>query len=194
MRFFTFKQSALKLAVVSALALGGVTSALAASVGGTVTAINALTSQTDIANIADVALGLTDKEITRATLNNNFDRGWRVTVVSANVGNLRRTSGHTTANQVPYTNVKFVKVSGTLGAGLSDPDTRNQNITSGVNWGGIAGTTHFNTGTNHTTLGTASTATVNYIFKLEITTSANTAALSGTYADTITLTFADDAV
>jgi hypothetical protein len=190
------KQSVLKLAaVISALAFGGVTSALAGTVGGSVSPINTLV-ETDVSNITVVAaVGQTDTTIVTGTIDNNNDGGWMLTIVSTNVGKLKRTSGtgfNGTGSQVLYTNIKFVKTGGTLGAGLTDPDGTSKNIVTGASGGGVAGTTIFNTGSAVHTPGTATTATVAYAYALKISWSADTTLLSGTYSDTLTLTLAND--
>ncbi len=196
MRFFTFKQSALKLAIASALVLGGVSTALAGTVGGSVTAINTI-SQTDAAAItigsssAGAANGQTDTTIVSGQLDNNNSAGWRMKVVSTNTGKLLKGSGGA-GREILYTNVKFVKTGGDLGAGLSNPHNQDKNIVTGASGGGTAGTTNFSTGASLSALGTATTGTVALLYALKITWASDLALLAGTYSDTITLTFAND--
>lgn len=190
------KQTILKLAVVSAFALGSVTSAFAGTVGGSVDPIN--TISTSFPNTAIVAsAGLSDRIIVTGTIDNNADTGWRVTVVSGNVGKLIRTEGGGgggAGRELLYTSIKFVKTGGTLGVGLIDPDTQNKNIVTGANGGGVAGTTKFSTGgATLPAAATATTATVGYTYALKISASADTSLLAGTYSDTITVTIAVDA-
>ena len=183
-----------KLAVISAFALGSVTTAWAGTVGGTVGPISTLT-QTDVSDATIVAAtGQTDTTIVSGQIDNNNEAGWKLTVASTNTGILMRTSG-TGANedsQILYTDVKFVKTGGTLGTGLIDPDATSKNIVTGAEGGDAPGTTIFNTGSAVGTPGTATTATVGYAYALKIGWSADTSLLSGTYADTITLTLAND--
>lgn len=186
-----FRQSTFKLAVASALALGGATGAWAGTVGGSVTPINTLV-ENDVSNITIVgATGQTDTTIVTGTIDNNFDGGWKLTVASANIGKLKRGTGGA-GREILYTNVKFVKTGGTLGAGLTDPDGTSKNIVTGASGGAVAGTTAFNTGAAFGTPGTATTATVAYAYALKISWSTDTSLLSGTYSDSLTLTLADD--
>lgn len=188
----TFKQSALKIAVTSALVLGGITSALAGVVGGAVPPINTLT-QTPISNITIVAAtGQTDTTIASGTIDNNNPGGWKLTVASANAGKLIKTTGGGAGREILYTNVKLITTGGTLGAGLTAP-TSTKNIVTGVSGGAVAGSTIFNTGSAVGTPGTATTATVGYAYSLLISWSADTSLLAGSYQDTITLTLANDA-
>ena len=190
------KKFIVKFAAVSAFSLlGGATAAWAGTVGGSVSPINALV-ESDVSNITVVAAaGQTATTIVTGTIDNNNDGGWMLTIVSGNVGKLKRTSGtgfNGTGSQILYTNVKFVKTGGTLGAGLTDPDGTSKNIVTGASGGGVAGTTIFNTGSAVHTPGTATTATVAYAYALKISWSADTTLLSGTYSDTLTLTLAND--
>lgn len=186
-----FKRSALKLAVVAAFALGGVTSALAGTVGGTVAPINTLV-ENDVSTITIVAAtGQTDTNIVTGTIDNNNAGGWKLTVASTNVGKLKKGDGGA-GREILYTDVKFVKTGGTLGAGLTDPTGGSKNIVTGASGGAVAGTTIFNTGTAVGIAGTATTATVGYAYALQISWSADTSLLSGNYTDTITLTLAND--
>lgn len=181
-----------KLAVAAALALGA-TGALAGTVGGSVDPINTLV-ENDVSSITIVgASGQTDTTIVTGTIDNNFDGGWKLTVTSANVGKLTRGGGAGGAGrEILYTNVKFVKTAGTLGAGLTDPHDSNKNIVTGASGGGVAGTTIFNTGSAVGVPGTATTATVAYAYALRISWAADTSLLSGTYSDSVTLTLAND--
>lgn len=183
------------LAVTTALLIG-TTSAFAGTVGGDIDPINTV-SINDVANIDIVAgTGQTNTIITSGVIANNSELGWRLLVVSANQGTLRRTSGSgdNAASRITYTNVNFFATgAGTLGAGLTSP-VGTHNIATGASYGDVAGTTSFNTGTAYHTLNVAAatTATVAYGYQLRISWSPNTAALSGTYTDTITLTMSDD--
>ena len=114
--------------------------------------------------------------------------GWLTT--SANNGTLRRTTGtgDNEDSRVTYTNVKLFKTGGTLGLGLTDPANGGTGVAKNITSGSVI----FNTGSAVGSPGTATTATVAYAYALKISYSANTALLSGTYSDTITLTLAND--
>jgi len=196
------RHSVLKLAaVISALALGGVTSALAQSqggtVGGSVVAINTLattfSSGISIGSATpNTANGRTDVEVVHGTIDNNSVMGWRLTVHSDNIGKLKRGSGGA-GQEILYTSVKFHQTGGTLGTDLTNPSDTSKSIVTGVNGGDVAGTTFFSTGTAPSgPHGTASTATQAYAFQLLITWSSDLTLLAGTYSDTLTLTLADD--
>lgn len=189
-----FHQTPLKLALAAALALGA-TGVLAGTVGGSVSPINTLV-ENDVSSITIVAAtAQTDTTIVTGTIDNNYEHGWKLTVASGNTGKLVRTSGSGgpgAGREILYTNVKFVKTGGTLGAGLTDPNGSSKDIVTGISGGGVAGTTIFNTGTAVGTVGTATTATVGYAYALKISWSADTSLLSGTYSDSLTLTLAND--
>ncbi len=187
----TFKQSALKLAVVSTLALGGVTSALAQPVGGSGQSISTL-RQTYVGNVGgNVGAGQTDTTIVSGTIDNNNSAGWKLTVTSGNLGKLKRAGGGGAGREILYTNIKLVKMGGTLGAGLTDP-AGTKNIVTGASGGGVAGTTIFNTGSMVGATGRATTPTVNYAYALKISWAADSRLLSGNYTDNITVTLAND--
>lgn len=192
-----FKRSALKLAVVAAFVLGGVTSALAGTIGGNVTPINTLV-QNDVSTItigsttAGASNGQTDTVIVTGTIDNNNEAGWKLTVASTNVGKLKRGSGGA-GREILYTNVKLVTTGGTLGAGLVPP-IGSKNLVTGAGAGTVAvpGTAIFNTGTAVGTVGTATTATVAYAYALQISWASDLTLLAGSYTDTITLNLAND--
>ncbi len=176
-----FKQSVLNFAVVSALALGGVTSALAGTVGGDVAGINTLV-QNDVADLTFVgASGGSAITVVSGTIANNSATGWNLKVVSGNSGKLVKTTGGGAGREILYTNITFVATGGVLGATLTAPSGA-QDVTVGA-----AGVT-FGTGA-----GVATSATTAYAYDLRITWAANTTVLSGRYTDSITLTLADDA-
>jgi hypothetical protein len=199
------KHSVLKLAaVISALALGSVTSALAGTVGGSVTPINTL-AQTPYAAITigsstpGASNALSDVTVVDGTIDNNSDTGWRLTIVSANAGKLIRVgSSGGAGNEILYTNIHFAKTGGTLGAGLTDPSVTlsgTKSIVTGVSGGGTPGTTIFNTGTAVGTPGTATTATVAYAYALKISTSTDSTLLGSAttkFTDTLTVSLAND--
>lgn len=179
------------------LALLGAVAALtlhADPVGGEVDPINTLTSVDYIDDIDIVpSVGQTDTTVVTGTINNNSDTGWKLTIVSGNQGKLYRAgSSGGAGREIAYTSIKFTRTSGTLGTGLTNPDNTTKNIATGAGAGGTAGTTVFNTGTAFATPGTATSATVDYVFALKISWSANTSVLRGSYTDTLTLTLADD--
>lgn len=184
----------LQLATFATLAYAS--SAVAGTVGGTVDPINVLSNEAFTSSITiDPATGQTDTTIVTGRINNNNDAGWKLTVVSTNLGKLVRTEGGGgggAGRQIAYTNVKFVNTGGTLGTGLSSPNNQSKNITTGASAGDVAGTTVFNTGAAVGTPGTATSATVDYDFALKISWSADRNLLSGTYQDTVTLTLAND--
>jgi hypothetical protein len=175
------------------LALGlAATAVLADPVGGDVDPINTLTSVTYVTNLDIVAAsGLTNAVIVSGTLNNNDEHGWDLTVTSANAGKLQRGAGGA-GRELAYNNITFVGTGGTLGAGLTNPSNTTRNVATGAGAGDVIGTTHFFTNTAFAGTGTATSATVDYTFELRISASANTALLSGTYTDTITLTLNND--
>ena len=184
------RKSILRLTAIAALAAGG--PAFAGNVGGTVSAINTLV-ENDYTNIViDPSVGQTDTQVVSGTIDNNSDTGWRLTVTSAKTGRLTLAGGLGGAGrQILYTNIKFVKTGGTLGAGLNDPDNTTRNIVTGALGGGTPGTTYFNTAIGLTP-NTATSATAGYGYSLRISWDADTSLLSGFYYDTLTLTLAND--
>ncbi len=188
----------LKACLVTAVALCGATAASAGLVGGSADPINTNTNVSYIANLTIVgAAGQTDTTVVTGTIDNNFDHGWKLTVASTNLGILKRTSGTGdtgaagVGTEIPYTSIKLTTTGGTLGAGLTAP-VGTHNIAAGTGYGGVAGTTYFNTGSDALTPAEATTATVGYGYALKISWTADTRILSGTYSDTITLTLAND--
>jgi hypothetical protein len=174
-----------------ALGLGVATSALADPVGGSISSINTLTSVVFTNNLTIVAAnGLTNAVVVSGTINNNDERGWDLSVSSANLGKLVKGAGGA-GREIAYNNIEFVSTGGTLGLGLSDP-SGTKDIAGGTNAGDVAGTTHFFTHTTFTGNGTATSATLNYTFQLRISAAANTSLLSGTYSDNITLLLSND--
>ncbi len=181
----------LKLALVSAFALASVTSAWAGTVGGNVAPINTNTAVTHVSNIAIVAANnQSDVIVVSGLINNNFDGGWKLTIVSTNVGKLKRGDGGA-GREILYTNIKFFHSGGGFGAGLTDPNG-SKNIVTGASGGGTAGTTIFNTGSAVGAPGTATTATVDCAYALQISWSADSSLLAGEYTDTLILTLAND--
>jgi hypothetical protein len=174
--------------MVPGLVLGlAVTAALADPVGGDVDPINTLTAVTYVTNLDIVAAsGLTNAVIVSGTINNNDEHGWDLTVVSANAGKLQKGTGGA-GRELAYNNITFANTSGTLGAGLTNPST-SRNVATGAGAGDLIGTTHFFPRAQFGDSATATSATVDYAFELRISAPANTALLSGTYTDTITLT------
>lgn len=198
------KHSVLKLAaVISAFALGGVTSALAqntggGTVGGSVTPINTLAgTPNNSITIGPSTPGgsnaLSGVTVVSGTIDNNSATGWRLTVTSGNTGKLKKGGGGA-GREILYQNVEFVATgAGTLGAGLTSPDTQNKDITTGNgDTGGSAGTILFNTGAHVGTHATATTATVGYAYALKISTSNDATLLAGVYSDTLSLTLDND--
>ena len=172
--------------------------ALAGTVGGSVTAINTLTQNF----VSNLTIGTstpgndnsqTDTTVVSGQIDNNNDAGWKLTVVSTNLGKLLKGAGGA-GREIAYTNIKFVRTSGasTLGAGLTDPHNTVRNIATGADAGDVAGTTVFNTGTAVGVPGTATDATEGYTYALQISWSSDTSLLAGTYSDTVTLTLAND--
>ena len=171
------KKSALNLAVASALTLGVATSALAATVGGSIAQINEQT-QTFVTGIAVVAaVGQTDTVILSGTINNNMAAGWNLKVDSANSGILKRGLGGV-GNQIDYGTIKLLKTGGVLGNGLTDPSGSDQSVSTGS--------------TTFTTDTPATSATVNYAYDLKVSWSADTALLEGSYTDVITVVLSTD--
>jgi hypothetical protein len=175
----------------AALGMGIAMPTLADPIGGSVAAINTLSSVTYSSAINIVgASGLSDVVVVSGTINNNDDHGWDLTVTSANAGKLKRGTGGA-GRELTYTNIKLVATGGNLGAGLTDP-SGNKNVVTGAGAGGVAGTTHFFTHTTFAGNGTATSATVNYTFQLQISATADATLLSGDYTDDITLTLNND--
>lgn len=172
------------------LALGLVTTVtLADPIGGSVTALNEL----DVQYVSNLTVGpaaLTDVAIVTGTITNNDDRGWKLRVTSGNQGVLKRGTGVQGAGrQVAYNNITFVSTGdGTLGAGLTAPSGAKNMSTENV--GGL-GTTEFRVGGTAGAV-KATSATVDYGFRLEITVPADTSLLSGSYTDNITLLLLND--
>ncbi len=187
----SIRKPILRLAAIAALAASG--PAFAGTVGGTVGAINQL-ADNYVSNIVIVpSVGQTDTEVVYGTIDNNSSTGWRLTVLSSNIGKLELAgSSGGSGREILYTNIKFVKTGGTLGGGLHDPDGAVRNIVTGLLSGGTPGTAVFNSGVAFGTCGTATSATVNYGYSLQISWSADTSLLAGTYTDTLTLTLAND--
>ena len=171
------KKSALNLAVASALTLGVATSALAATVGGSIAQINDQT-QTFVTGIAVVAaVGQNDTVILSGTINNNMAAGWNLKVDSANSGILKRGLGGV-GNQINYGSIKLVQTGGILGNGLTNPTTSDQDVSSGS--------------TTFVTTTAATSATVGYAYDLQISWAADTALLEGSYTDAITVVLSTD--
>lgn len=172
------KKSALNLAVASALTLGVATSALAATVGGSIAQINdqTLAFETGIAVVA--AVGQNDTVILSGTINNNMAAGWNLKVDSANSGILKRGLGGV-GNQINYGSIKLVQTGGILGNGLTNPTTSDQDVSSGS--------------TTFVTTTAATSATVGYAYDLQISWAADTALLEGSYTDAITVVLSTDA-
>tara|TARA_B110000261_G_C13091519_1_gene360078 strand:+ start:654 stop:1187 length:534 start_codon:yes stop_codon:yes gene_type:complete len=171
------KKSALNLAVASALTLGVATSALAATVGGSIAQINEQT-QTFVTGIAVVAaVGQNDTVILSGTINNNMAAGWNLKVDSANSGILKRGLGGV-GNQINYGSIKLVQTGGILGNGLTNPTTSDQDVSSGS--------------TTFVTTTAATSATVGYAYDLQISWAADTALLEGSYTDAITVVLSTD--
>ena len=120
-------------------------------------------------------LGATDVKVASGVVNGAIGDPWKLTITSANSGNLVKT-GY--AGKILYTNIKLVKTGGTLGAGLTDP--------SGTSHSMVSGTCEFET------TGTATTETVDYAFELRSTWNSDRTLVAGTYADTITMTYSLD--
>tara|TARA_B110000208_G_scaffold271_1_gene323 strand:- start:644 stop:1177 length:534 start_codon:yes stop_codon:yes gene_type:complete len=172
------KKSALNLAVASALTLGVATSALAATVGGSIAQINEQT-QTFVTGIAVVAaVSQNDTVILSGTINNNMAAGWNLKVDSANSGILKRGLGGV-GNQINYGSIKLVQTGGILGNGLTNPTTSDQDVSSGS--------------TTFVTTTAATSATVGYAYDLQISWAADTALLEGSYTDAITVVLSTDA-
>jgi flagellar biosynthesis protein FliQ len=171
------KKSALNLAVASALTLGVATSALAATVGGSIAQINdqTLAFVTGIAVVA--AVGQNDTVILSGTINNNMAAGWNLKVDSANSGILKRGLGGV-GNQINYGSIKLVQTGGILGNGLTNPTTSDQDVSSGS--------------TTFVTTTAATSATVGYAYDLQISWAADTALLEGSYTDAITVVLSTD--
>ena len=171
------KKSALNLAVASALTLGVATSALAATVGGSIAQINdqTLAFETGIAVVA--AVGQNDTVILSGTINNNMAAGWNLKVDSANSGILKRGLGGV-GNQINYGSIKLVQTGGILGNGLTNPTTSDQDVSSGS--------------TTFVTTTAATSATVGYAYDLQISWAADTALLEGSYTDAITVVLSTD--
>ena len=188
------------LAATAAL-LASLTPAIAGTVGGSVTAINTLT-ETDHAAItigsstAGADNSQTDTTIVTGTIDNNSDRGWNLTITSANTGKLKKDSGGA-GSEILYTSVKLFKTGGILGAGLTDPANGSTGVAKNIvtgnsDPGASAGTVIFNTGSAVGTHGTATTATQAYAYALKISWNNDQTLLAGTYNDTITLLLAND--
>lgn len=179
----TFKPSVLNLALASALALGGIGSALAGAIGGSVPLTQSVTF-VEVATSTPITVntGYTDRMVASGLVNSNSAEGWKVTFTSANNGKLKRTgSSGGAGSEILYTNIHFVKTGGTLGSGLTAPDNTTKDITTGtavVDTGGAAVL--------------ATTATADYAYDLKITFSADPSLLAGTYTDTVTATIAED--
>jgi hypothetical protein len=191
------KKSAINLAIVSVLTLTGASPALAGNVGGSVVPINTLTQTYNDAitigtSTAGAANGQTSTTIVSGQIDNNSQDGWKLTVASGNNGKLVRGNGGA-GQEILYTNVSFDTTGGTLGAGLTAP-VQTKNIVTGADGGDITGTTYFATRSSpeSSTVGEATSASVAYGYALNISWASDLTLLSGSYADTITLTLADD--
>jgi hypothetical protein len=187
----------LRAFLVAFVALSSTALVSAGTVGGSVTPINSLSSTTFTSNITigsstpGSSNAQTDTTIVTGQIDNNNENGWKLKVDSGNLGILKRGTGGA-GQEIAYNTVKFVKVTGTLGAGLTDPDGGVHNIATGASYGAVAGTTYFNTGDAYASVGTATTATVGYQFGLKISWSNDNTLLAGSYTDAITLTLSND--
>ena len=124
------RKSILRLTAIAALAAAG--PAFAGVVGGTVGAINTLVDNYYTNIVIVPSVGQTDTQVVSGTIDNNSDTGWRLSVVSSNIGKLTLAgSGGGSGREILYTNIKFVNTGGTLGGGLHDPDGTTRNIVTG---------------------------------------------------------------
>jgi len=174
------KAAVLSVCVVSVVVMGA-TFASAGVVSATVDAINTLSSETyftDVTGATSADQAATDVKVASGVIDDNNEEGWKLTLTSANLGKLIRSAG--SADEITYTNIKFVKTGGTLGTGLTDPSGTSKSI--------VSGSCLFDTGT----ASTATTATEGYAFELQLSWAADSTLLEGVYQDTITMTLTVD--
>ena len=174
------KQTKRMVTILSAFAVTAF-SAMAGTISADVDAVNTLSSEsyfTDVTGATSADAGATDVKVASGVINDNHEEGWKLTVTSANSGVLIRNSGE--ADTIDYTNIKFVKTGGTLGTSLTDPDGTSKSVATG--------SCVFDSGT----ASAASTATEDYAFELQISWSADSTLLTGTYEDTVTMTLSVD--
>jgi hypothetical protein len=104
--------------------------------------------------------------------------GWNLAVSSTNKGLLMRGAGGA-GNQIDYGTIKLLKTGGVLGNGLTDPSGSDQSVSTGS--------------TTFITTTAATSATVGYAYDLQISWSADTSLLAGSYTDVITVVLSTDA-
>jgi hypothetical protein len=179
----------LKFLAVAALALAGSSAFGQSTVGGNIPEIKSVTFNA-VTGTFTAATGNASFDLGTGQIDNNSATGWKLTIVSANKGVLKRDGGGSGAgNEVVYSTIKLINTSGTnatLGSGLIDPAGVAKDVTNGT------GTAVWNTGSAVGTPGTATTATVAYTYKLQININADTKRLAGDYKDSLTLTLAND--
>jgi hypothetical protein len=183
--------SSIKLFALAALALAGAAHAqnsVQGGPGGSVPPINTLTNTGGFVTSLSLATSASTQAIYTGRIDNNFDKGWKLSVHSANAGKFYRTGSPSggAGRELAYTNVTFVPTGGTLGSGLTAPT--GAHATQSV----VTDALFTTRGANQGVLPTATSATVAYTFSLQVGWSANTALLAGTYTDDITLTLNDD--
>jgi hypothetical protein len=157
------------------LMLGVLSASAGEAISAVVDGINVLSSATYFTDVIGSA-GATDVKIASGVINDNHARGWKLTVTSAHNGKLIDRAAST---EIVYTNIKLVKgPDSTIGFGLEDVSGSSESI--------AGGSCEFNPG------GSATAATVDYAFELQISWTADNSLVAGTYKDTITMTLAVD--
>ena len=177
-----FKQSVLRIALASVLAIGAASSVIAAvpapvGVGGGVAAITLLT-QTGVGprtvkpgelNVHPIAIG---------TINSNTPKGFEISVVSTNMGVMVRGGGSASeiGDAISYTAYELKKTAGgKIGAGALSVFAKHPLAEGDV------GTATFKSGA-------VTSATVDQPYELVVEFTPSDRLLSGDYSDTITLT------
>jgi hypothetical protein len=185
------------LAVAAAFASSSVFADVASgTVGTTVDPINTVTfTAAAFSTVKLVAsAGNSAYVLGSGRIDNNNALGWKLSVISANNGTLRRGGNETgTGREVTYTNITLRNTGGTLGTNLTDPKDEVRNVTTSVATPVIFSTRTTKDGTG--TARAAHSATVAYTYSLEINIPALSEAeqlLSGDYKDTISLTLVND--
>jgi len=187
-----------KVLLATALILAGMVfvsgQVFAGTIIGEVDPINAISGDTYTSDINTTVGaggnslddGGTDVAVVALVINNNYQDGWSLDVLSSNSGGILRTGTVAAlaaidtgdyADRIQIQEMRIVQTGGTLGTGLTNPQVAGyQDMTGGAQ--------SFHTGA----AGNGETATVDYAANLEIKWNADTSLLEGVYENTITLT------
>ena len=138
-------------------------------------AVAAISSAAFTSGIADMSAKV--NKLGDATISNNTLDGWSLTVLSSNAGQFMNT---TTANgEVPIDyDLDIEEVSGTLGDGMT--------LTSSIDLGSSASTICGVVSNQN-----SATSALKLAFQVDFSSQSTRFDMAGTYADTLTITYAD---